>query len=65
MHVHRSPFSVDMAHMGGISQDVKTLKSGIFTFSTLGFLDHLHFCCFDENHHVFKAARSESYYVML
>ena len=28
-------------------------KSGIFTLYTFGFLDQLHFCCFDENYHVF------------
>ena len=28
-------------------------KNGIFTLSTLGFLNPLHFCCFDENYHVF------------
>ena len=26
----------------------------MFTFYTLGFLDHLHFCCFGENFHMFK-----------
>ena len=40
--------------MGGISQYVKRLKMWNFTIYSLGFLDHLHFCCFDENHHVFK-----------
>ena len=40
--------------MGGISQDVKGLKCVIFTFHSVGFLDHLHFCCFDENYHVFS-----------
>ena len=29
--------------MGGINQDVKRLKCGIFTLYYLGFLDHLHF----------------------
>ena len=29
--------------MGETSEDVKTLKSGIFILYTLGFLDHLHF----------------------
>ena len=51
-------------YMGGISQDVKRLKSGIFTLNYLGFLDYLYFCCFDENYHVFYAARSKSYNVM-
>ena len=50
--------------MGGVSQDVKRLKIGIFILYSLGFLDHLHFCCFDENYHMFFAAKSESYYVM-
>ena len=31
----------------------KAKKNGIFTLYTLDFLDHLHFCCFDENYHVF------------
>ena len=42
------------AYMEGTSQDVKRLKkSGIFTFYTLRFLDHLHLCCFEENYYVF------------
>ena len=40
-------------YMGGISQYVKKLKSGIFNLYSLGFLDHLHFCCFNENYRVF------------
>ena len=40
-------------YMGGISQDMKRQKCGIFYFYSLGFLDHLKFCCFDENYHVF------------
>ena len=51
-------------YMGGLSQDVKRQKCGIFTFYSLGFPNYLHFYCFDENYHVFEAARSESYYVM-
>ena len=40
-------------YMGGTSQDVKRLKkSGIFILYTFGFLDHLHFICYDENYHV-------------
>ena len=34
--------------MGGISQVVKRLKMWDFTLYSLGFLDHLHLCCFDE-----------------
>ena len=40
-------------YMGGISQDVKWQKCGIFTLYSLDFLDHLHFCCFDDNYHGF------------
>ena len=51
--------------MGGISQDVQKVKNlGFFTVYSLGCLDHLHFCCFDENYHVFLAAGRESYDVM-
>ena len=49
--------------MGGTSHDVKRLKkSGMSTFYTLGFLDHLHLCCFGENSHVFK--HIEARYIM-
>ena len=41
-------------------ESVRMWKGPLF----FGFLDHLHFCCFDENYHVFLAARNESYYVM-
>ena len=34
-----------LPYMGGISQDVKRLKCGIFTLYPLDYLDHLHFCC--------------------
>ena len=49
-------------HMGGITQDVKRLK--FLEFYPLGFLDHLHLNCFEENYYVFYLPRSESYYVM-
>ena len=40
--------------MGGISQGVKMpKKSEIFTLYTLGFLDHVHFFCFDINYYLF------------
>ena len=35
--------------MGGTSQDVKRLKSGILILYTLGFLDPLYCFCFAEN----------------
>ena len=40
-------------YMGGISQDVKRLNMWDFYPLFLGFLDHLHFYCFDETYHVF------------
>ena len=42
-------------YMGGISQDVKTLKlCNFYPLFFFGFLDHLHFCCFDKITMCFK-----------
>ena len=50
---------LDHENIRKIEDLIKSQKSqkfqecGIFTLYSLGFLDNLHFCCFDENYYVF------------